>query len=100
MEKNDNCIKDILVYINENTSIKVEDYGCHNIDLRTPGIPELLEFLSKEKYSLEEIAYNLIQCKYMGLAQIDFIYSGSTIKCATSSIGMVTPLGMEFIQNH
>lgn len=100
MVKNDNCIKDILVYINENTSIKVEDYGYHDIDLRTPGIPELLDSLSKEKYSLEEIAYNLIQCQCMGFAEIHLNRVGSTIKCATSSIGVVTPLGMEFIQNH
>lgn len=100
MTKNDNCIKDILVYINENTSVKVEEYGYHDITVTTPGIPELLDALSKEKYSLEEVAYNLIQCKNMGLAQIDFRFSGSQIKCAASSIGEITPLGMEFIQNH
>ena len=100
MVKNDNCIKDILVYINENTSVEVEKYGYHDIDIRTPGVTELLDSLSKEKYSLEEVAYNLIQCKNMGLAQIEFKFSGSTIKCAARSIGEITPLGMEFIQNH
>lgn len=100
MVKNDNCIKDILVYINENTSVKVEKYGYHDIDIRTPGVTELLDSLSKEKYSLEEVAYNLIQCKNMGLAEIHLNRDGSIIRCASSLIGEITPLGMEFIQNH
>ena len=44
---NEQCMKDILIYLDGNSTITVNDFGIRDIEIRTPGITELLNDLSK-----------------------------------------------------
>ena len=60
---NKECMKEILKFISENAKVKVDDMAFHNITVSTLNVSTLLDKMSKEgKYTIEEIAYNFLQC--------------------------------------
>lgn len=68
MTTNKQCMKDILSFIDENTSAKVRTSSNNDIEMRAPGISEILSNLSKDnQYSIEEVAFNLVKCDKMHL---------------------------------
>lgn len=96
---NKQCMKDILIYLDENSTIKVNDFGIRDIEIRMPGITELLNDLSKTgKYSIEEVAYNFIKCYDMDFVSANLCRQGNTIKAASSDIYGVTKSGENFIK--
>lgn len=99
MKLDEQCMKDILLYVSEHIKVKVEKMNSNNIDIFSTNISTLLEKMSKEgKYTIEEIAYNLIQCHRYGYIDIDIQYLNShTIQSATSNIWGVTFAGIDFM---
>lgn len=99
MKPNKECMKDILLFISENTKIKVEDDDFHKIDLSFINVSYLLDKMAKEgKYSIEEIAYNLIQCKNYGLLDVNFDYQNNhIIQSSKSNILGITLMGVDFM---
>lgn len=99
MKLNKQCMKDILLYVSENTKIKVDDTNYHNIDTSSMNISTLLEKMSKEsEYKIEEIAYNLLQCHRYGFIDIDMQYQNNhIIQSALSDIFGITLAGIDFM---
>ena len=88
---NEQCMKDILIYLDGNSTITVNDFGIRDIEIRTD--------LSKTgKYSIEEVAYNFIKCYDMDFVSANLCRQGSTIKAASSDIYGVTKSGENFIK--
>lgn len=82
-----------------NSTITVNDFGIRDIEIRTPGITELLNDLSKTgKYSIEEVAYNFIKCCDMDFISANLCRQGSVIKAALSDIYGITKDGENFIK--
>lgn len=98
MIPNKQCMKEILKYICEHNKVKVRTDACYNISLSSLNVSTLLEQMSKETtYSLEELAYNFMQCYYNGLIYVNFNYQQKDILSATSDINGITLRGMEFM---
>ena len=98
---NKQCMKDVLEFISENTTVEVDDILYHNIILSTLNISTLLDKMSKEgKYTIEEIAYNVLQCYYNGLINADIKYQQKMIQSATSNIIGITFAGIDFINQN
>ena len=96
---NEQCMKGILIYLDGNSTITVNDFGIRDIEIRTPGITELLNDLSKTgKYSIEEVAYNFIKCCDMDFISANLCRQGSVIKAALSDIYGITKDGENFIK--
>ena len=96
---NEQCMKDILIYLDGNSTITVNDFGIRDNEIRTPGITELLNDLSKTgKYSIEEVAYNFIKCCDMDFISANLCRQGSVIKAALSDIYGITKDGENFIK--
>lgn len=101
MMPNKQCMKDVLEFISENTTVEVDDMLYHNIILSTLNISTLLDKMSKEgKYTIEEIAYNFLQCYYNGLINADIKYQQKMIQSATSNIIGITFAGIDFINQN
>lgn len=101
MMPNKQCMKDVLEFISENTTVEVDDILYHNIILSTLNISTLLDKMSKEgKYTIEEIAYNFLQCYYNGLINADIKYQQKMIQSATSNIIGITFAGIDFINQN
>lgn len=79
--------------------VKVDNTNSHNIDICSINISTLLEKLSEEsKYTIEEIAYNLVQCHRYGYIDINIQYlNNHIIQSATSNIWGITFAGIDFI---
>ena len=99
MIPNKACMKDILNYVSENTKVEVDDMSYHNITISNLNLTMLLEQMSKnEKYTIEEIAYNFMQCYNNGLVDAKINYKDSkTIVSPTSDIIGVTLVGVNFM---
>lgn len=93
------CMKSILKYISEHAKVKVDDMAYHNIEIGSLNVSTLLEQMSKEgKYTMEEIAYNFLQCYYNRLVDANINHKDEkTIMSPTSSIVGLTLLGAEFM---
>ena len=98
MIPNKECMKDILKFISENAKVKVDDMAFHNITLSTLNISALLDKMSKEgKYTMEEIAYNFLQCHYNGLLRANINFQQKMIQSSTSDIIGITFTGIDFM---
>ena len=101
MTTNEQCMKDILTFIDENTSIKVRTSSNNDIELRAPGISSILTALSKDnKYSIEEVAFNLVKCDKLHLIDANLYTQGNTIKSAQRDIYGITCYGEQFIKEN
>ena len=101
MTTNEQCMKDILTFIDENTSVKVRTSSNNDIELRAPGISSILTALSKDnKYSIEEVAFNLVKCDKLHLIDANLYTQGNTIKSAQSDIYGITCYGEQFIKEY
>ena len=101
MTTNEQCMKDILTFIDENTSVKVRTSSNNDIELRAPGISSILTALSKDnKYSIEEVAFNLVKCDKLHLIDANIYTQGNTIKSAQSDIYGITYYGEQFIKEN
>ena len=62
---------------------------------------EILSNLSKDnKYSIEEVAFNLVKCDKMHLIDANLYTQGNTIKSAQSDIYGLTCYGEQFIKEN
>ena len=101
MTTNEQCMKDILTFIDENTSVKVRTSSYNDIELRAPGISSILTALSKDnKYSIEEVAFNLVKCDKLHLIDANIYTQRNTIKSAQSDIYGITCYGEQFIKEN
>lgn len=96
---NKECMKDILKYVSENAKVKVDDMAFHNITISSLNVSMLLEQMSKEgKYTIEDIAYNFLQCYNNGLVDAKINYQSSNlIQSTTSDIYGITFAGIDFM---
>lgn len=98
MIPNKQCMKDILQYICENAKVKVNNTTFRNITVSTLNISTLLEQMSEEgKYTIEEIAYNFLQCYYNGLINANINFQNKIIQSSTSDILGATFTGINFM---
>lgn len=99
MMPNKECMKDILKYVSENAKVKVDDIAFHNITISSLNVSMLLEQMSKEgKYTIEDIAYNFLQCYNNGLVDAKINYQSSNlIQSTTSDIYGITFAGIDFM---
>ena len=92
------CMKDILKFGSENAKVKVDNMAFHNITVSTLNISTLLDIMSKEeKYTIEEVAYNFLQCYYNGLINANINFHQKMIQSSTSDILGITFAGMDFM---
>lgn len=92
------CMKDILKFVSENAKVKVDNMAFHNITVSTLNISTLLDIMSKEeKYTIEEVAYNFLQCYYNGLINANINFHQKMIQSSTSDILGITFAGMDFM---
>ena len=92
------CMKDILKFVSENAKVKVDNMAFHNITVSTLNISTLLDIMSKEeKYTIEEVAYNFLQCYYNGLINANINFHQKMIQSSTSDIFGITFAGMDFM---
>ncbi len=97
MQSNKQCMKDIIKYISENTSIKI-DSDSRNIVLSRIGLSTIITELSKdEKYQKDEVVYNLLKCHKYRLIEANISMSGNTIIIAKSEIHDITLDGEKFL---
>lgn len=98
MMPNKECMKAILKFISENAKVKVDDMAFHNITLNTLNVSALLDKMFKEgKYTIEEIAYNFLQCYYNGLINANINFQQKMIQSSTSDILGITFTGIDFM---
>lgn len=98
MTPNKKCMRDILKFVSENAKIKVDDMAFHNITVSTLNISMILEQMSKEgEYTIEEIAYNFLQCYYNGLINANINFQQKIIQSSTSDIIGITFAGIDFM---
>lgn len=98
MIPNKECMKDILKFISENAKVKVDNMAFHNITVSTLNISMILEQMSKEgEYTIEEIAYNFLQCYYNGLINANINFQQKMIQSSTSDILGITFAGIDFM---
>lgn len=98
MTPNKECMKAILKFVSENAKVKVDDMAFHNITVSTLNISTLLDKMSKEgKYTIEEIAYNFLQCHYNGLINANLNFQQKMIQSSTSDIIGITFTGINFM---
>lgn len=99
MMPNKECMKDILKYVSENAKVKVDDMAFHNITISSLNVSMLLERMSKEgKYTIEDIAYNFLQCYNNGLVDAKINYQSSNlIQSTTRDIYGITFAGIDFM---
>lgn len=98
MTPNRNCMKNILNFISENIKVQVEDIPYRNITINTINVSTLLNQMSKEgKYTIEEIAYNFLQCYYNGLINANINFQQKMIQSSTSDILGITFAGIDFM---
>lgn len=98
MIPNKECMKDILKFVSENAKVKVDDMAFHNITVSTLDVSTLLDKMSKEgKYTIEEIAYNFLQCHYNGLINDNINFQQKMIQSSTSNILGITFAGIDFM---
>lgn len=101
MTPNRNCMKNILNFISENIKVQVEDIPYRNITINTINVSMLLEQMSKEgKYTIEEIAYNFLQCYYNGLVNANINFQQKMIQSSTSDILGITFAGIDFMNQN
>lgn len=98
MIPNKECMKDILKFVSENAKVKVDNMAFHNITVSTLNISMILEQMSKEgEYTIEEIAYNFLQCYYNGLINANINFQQKMIQSSTSDIIGITFAGIDFM---
>lgn len=98
MIQNKDCMKDILKFVSENAKVKVDGSVFHNITVSTLNVSTLLDKMSKEeKYTIEEIAYNFLQCHYNGLINANINFQQKMIQSSTSDILGITFAGINFM---
>ena len=98
MIPNKECMKDILKFVSENAKVKVDNMAFHNITVSTLNISMILEQMSKEgEYTIEEIAYNFLQCYYNGLINANINFQQKMIQSSTSDIIGITFAGIGFM---
>ena len=98
MIPNKECMRDILKFVSENAKVKVDNMAFHNITVSTLNISMILEQMSKEgKYTIEEIAYNFLQCYYSGLINANINFQQKMIQSSTSDIIGITFAGIDFM---
>lgn len=91
-------MKDILKFVSENAKVKVDNMTFHNITVSTLNISMILEQMSKEgEYTIEEIAYNFLQCYYNGLINANINFQQKMIQSSTSDIIGITFAGIDFM---
>lgn len=101
MIPNKECMKDILKFVSENAKIKVDDMAFHNITVSTLNVSTVLDKMSKEgKYTIEEIAYNFLQCHYNGLINANINFQQKMIQSSTSDILGITFAGIDFMNQN
>lgn len=84
MKLNPDCIRDILLTVEENVGFG--DMLCIGPDESSGD--------ALSKYSMEELYYHIEQCRLSGLIKNAQMYLGGG-----ASIGMLTPDGHEFLAN-
>ncbi len=101
MKPNKQCINDIMKYIENNTKIEVCVENSYNITIRPITVSTILNEMEQQKlYSLEEIAFNILQCYKLQLIDINFEYNNNTIISSKSNILGITFKGMDFIEKN
>lgn len=101
MKINEQCMKDILIFIDENTSAKVITYSNNDIEMKAPAVSTILLNLSKDnKYSIEEVAYNFVKCYKLNYVDANLYFQGKIIKSAQSDVYGITGYGEQFIKEH
>lgn len=71
MQANKECMKDILKFVINNTSVKIED-DSETISILCIDIQSIIDDLSQDNtYSKEDIIYNILKCHKYHLIDAD-----------------------------
>lgn len=101
MLPNKQCMKDILKYVSEHSRVKVDQSHYNNIGFGSLDITKLLNDMSQDgEYTIEDIAYNFIQCYNNQLVDAKLVYRGSDIESSKSSIQGITFVGIDFMNQN
>lgn len=95
MRVNNECIKAILNFVIDNTSITCENTKCYILQT---DLYKIIEGL-KEKYEKETIVHSVIYASKCGYLDMKPIREHSNIVYANCDIADVTPLGYQFLEN-
>lgn len=98
MTPNKQCMKDVLKFVSENAKVEVYDMPYYNIKTSTLNISMVLDNMAKEgTYTIEEIAYNFLQCYYSGFINVDLKCQQDMIQSSISDIIGITFAGINFL---
>jgi hypothetical protein len=93
-------MKDILLYVESNTGVTIDKMAFCNINIVSTNISTVISELSKDgKYTLEEVAFNLLGCNKYHLLDMEIKNQNNShvIQSATSYIYGLTLEGIAFI---
>lgn len=96
MRPNQECMKDILQYVAEHVNVKFE--LNHSISIHSTSIPSVVKALSN-KYSAEEIAYNILQCNIYHFIDSNIPVHQRSIKTDHMDIYDITLAGESFLSS-
>ncbi len=94
MMPNQECMKDVLQYVADHVKVKFE--SNQNISIHSTSIPSAVKALS-DKYSAEEIAYNILKCNKYHLIDSNIPVHQKLIRTDQMDIYDITLAGEDFI---
>lgn len=96
MQSNKQCMRAILKYIDKNTGVKIDE--DRNISLKSIGFLTVVNDVSKDTdFTTEEVAYNTLLCKKIGLIECKFEQNGNTFINGKCDIFDTTSKGEQFL---
>ena len=100
MKLNPDCIRDLMMFLEEKTWVTVKDDGRSKFSYFHVLCPALIQELDPvNKYSLEEVLYHIIQLSESGYISTDFTFNPSRDDGAfrLARVYYITPKGHELI---
>lgn len=99
MQSNKACMKDILNYVVQNTKVKVNEEDMSISLLSTNILTVSSELIKGEKYSREEVIYNIIKCHKYRLIDANIPMNGNYIPVGKDIIFDITIDGEKFLND-
>ena len=96
MRVNNECIKAVLNFVIDNTSITCENTKCYIIQTDLYKVIENLE----EKYDKATIVHSVIYASKCGYLDMKPIRETNNIMYSTCDIADVTPIGYKFLEEN
>lgn len=102
MKLNPDCIRDLMMFLEEKTWVTIKDDGRSKFSYFRVLCPALIQELEPvNKYSIEEVLYHTIQLSESGYISTDFTFNPTRADGAfrLTRIYYITPKGHELISS-